>query len=143
MDDMLVFEPSVKKLKEDFEQMNALLEQNLKLNFKPPVYSRCKDGIPFLGKLIFANKIFLLREKYNLKKKKIKKIDYLVKKGKLTEQKAAERITAIMAYKTLCKKKTVKRSLRASAAKLPAPPYYIELFSCVKTQSATILVYPF
>lgn len=67
------------------------------LTLKPPIFSSIKNRLPFLGCLIHVDKIVLLREKQRLKKKKIKKIDYLVRTGKITQEKASERITAILA----------------------------------------------
>ena len=80
-----------------FDNVNDYVVKNLNLTLKPPIFGSIKNGLPFLGCLIHVDKIVLLREKQRLKKKKIKKIDYLVRTGKITQEKASERITAILA----------------------------------------------
>lgn len=97
MDDMLIFSPSMKQLVHIHAEIAKFLESRLLLVLKAPIFGRCDCGIPFLGKLITKKEIRPLSEKMRLKKKKIKKIDYLVRIGKLSEEKAAERINAILA----------------------------------------------
>lgn len=97
MDDMIIFADDVVQLHKIYDAVNNYVISRLNLQLKPPIYGSIKNGLPFLGCLIKAEKITLLREKRMLKKKKIKKIDYLVRTGKITQEKAAERITAIMA----------------------------------------------
>lgn len=97
MDDMLIISSSIEKLKDIYGMMELYLSENLRLELKTPVYGRCDCGIPFLGKLITKKSIKPLSEKKRLKRKKIKQIDYLVQKGDLNQQKAQERITAILA----------------------------------------------
>lgn len=97
MDDILIFCKDIIHLKCIHKKLTDYLLKNLELELKPPVFGRCEDGIPFLGKLITKTQIKPLSEKRRLKVKKIKKIDRLVQKGIISEQKGAERITAIMA----------------------------------------------
>lgn len=97
MDDMIIFDHSTEKLKACWKKINSFALENLSLELKPPVFGKCGDGLPFLGKLIKKDKIRPLKEKMRLKRRKIKKIDYLVKTGKITQEKAQERITAILA----------------------------------------------
>ena len=97
MDDMLIFSHSVEHLTQIHAQITEFVESRLLLTLKPPVFGRCDLGIPFLGKLITKKEIRALAEKVRLKKKKIKKIDFLVRHGKIDEAKAAERINAILA----------------------------------------------
>ena len=76
--------------------MEVYIQQNLNLEFKPPIIGKTYQGIPFLGKLITKENVKLLTEKRKLKEKKIKKIDYLVRIGKISQEKGAERIRAIL-----------------------------------------------
>ena len=97
MDDMIIFADTIEVLRKVFDDVNDYVEKKLNLMLKPPIYGSIKNGLPFLGSLIHSDKIVLLREKQRLKKKKIKKIDYLVRTGRITQEKASERITAILA----------------------------------------------
>ena len=97
MDDMLIFSPSLKELKNIYRATDDFVREKLNLALKTPVFGRADCGIPFLGKLITKTQIKPLSEKMRGKRKKIKRIDFLVKSGKISEEKAAERITAILA----------------------------------------------
>lgn len=97
MDDMLIFSKSLKQFTLIFKEIEKYISSNLNLSLKPPVYGRSVLGIPFLGKLVKYKEIRPLAQKIKLKKKKIKKIDYLVRTGQIEEEKGAERINAIMA----------------------------------------------
>lgn len=96
MDDMILLDSSKDKLLLIYKKMEAFICKNLKLNFKPLILGITYQGIPFLGKLITKDSVRLLTEKRKLKQKKIKHIDYLVKKGKISEEKGSERIRAIL-----------------------------------------------
>lgn len=97
MDDMILFGNSIENLKKKYMLINDYIIKFLDLSLKPPIYGSIKNGLPFLGCLIHADNLNLLKEKQKLKKKKIKKIDYLVRTGRITQEKASERITAILA----------------------------------------------
>ena len=96
MDDMILLDFSKEKLLKCYKQMEVFIQQNLNLEFKPPIIGKTYQGIPFLGKLITKENVKLLTEKRKLKEKKIKKIDYLVRIGKISQEKGAERIRAIL-----------------------------------------------
>ncbi|MBO6130568.1 MAG: group II intron reverse transcriptase domain-containing protein [Treponema sp.] len=96
MDDMLVFSKDFGHLKNLHKKLAVYFGKNLDLELKTPVFGRCTDGIPFLGKLISRSGIKPLSEKRRLKAKKIKRIDRLVQKGAISQEKAAERINAIL-----------------------------------------------
>ena len=81
MDDMLVFNKDYKHLKNVHKKLAAYFGERLELELKPPVFGRCEDGIPFLGKLITKAEIKALSEKRRLKAKKIKRIDRLAQSG--------------------------------------------------------------
>lgn len=97
MDDMLIFCRDFNHLKMIHKNLVNYFRNNLELELKPPVFGRCDCGIPFLGKLITKNQIRPLAEKRRLKRKKLKKIDKLVQKGIISEEKGSERINAILA----------------------------------------------
>ena len=97
MDDMLIFSPSIKELKQIYNRIQIFTKEKLDLQLKIPIFGRTQDGIPFLGKLVKRKSIRPLAEKMRLKKKKIKKIDYLVRHNKISQEKGAERINAIIA----------------------------------------------
>lgn len=96
MDDIILLDYSKTKLNEIFKVMETFVEEKLYLKFKPLIIGKSEQGIPFLGKLIKKDSVRLLTEKKKLKIKKIKKIDYLVKKNKITEEKGSERIRAVL-----------------------------------------------
>lgn len=96
MDDMVIFSKSFNQLKRIFHEIEEYTKKELKLSLKPPIFAHTEDGLPFLGKLISHSKIRPLAQKMRYKRKKIKRIDFLVRTGNLTEEKAAERIYAIM-----------------------------------------------
>lgn len=96
MDDMLIFSDNLGSLRGMYGIIKRYCDLLLNLELKKPIYGNCKTGIPFLGCLVYEDKIKLLQEKKILKYKKIRKIDRLVKKGEITEEKAIERITAIL-----------------------------------------------
>lgn len=96
MDDIIILSDSEKQLKFIYNEMKEYIKTFLNLEFKTPVFGLTERGIPFLGKRVLKEVTVLLVEKRKLKKRKIKKIDYLVRKGKISEEKGSERIRAIM-----------------------------------------------
>lgn len=98
MDDIIIFESNIMILKKLYEQIRTFLRYKLLLELKKPVYGKSSNGIPFLGKLIFYDRIKLLREKYKLKKKKINAIIKLERRGEISQTKASQRINAVKNY---------------------------------------------
>lgn len=79
MDDFLVIHPNKSYLKQIKEEMRVFLEQhlNLRLHPKKVIIQNVKDGIPFVGYLIFYDHILvrgktLLRMRQKLKLRRIK-----------------------------------------------------------------------
>ena len=70
MDDMIIFANDIVKLHKVYDDVNNYVSKQLNLQLKPPIYGSIKNSLPFLGCLIKAEKITLLREKRMLKKKK-------------------------------------------------------------------------
>lgn len=97
MDDMIIFGKSFQKLKHYFDIIKIYCKKNLALELKIPVLNYTKDGVPFLGYLIFPSCLQVLNKKMKYKMKKIKQIIYYEKKGYITKEKSADRITAVMA----------------------------------------------
>lgn len=61
MDDIIVFANYIQDLKIIYNKMSVFIKPMF-LQFKPPVFNRCKTGVPFLGYLIFSYKTHLLQK---------------------------------------------------------------------------------
>lgn len=98
MDDMLLF-GSKNELQQMLVLINEYIQNQCHLSLKKSVLSPNKNGIPFLGCMIFPSKITLLQKAKRRKRQKLRYIQHLFLLGTITELVAQSRITAVLAHK--------------------------------------------
>lgn len=98
MDDMVVFDSEKKFLTFVFEHSRIFLDDILKLEIKPKILDTTGKGVPFLGSLVKPSGIYLLRKSKDRFQAHAARIDAELKRGTISEDSAASRMTALAAH---------------------------------------------
>ncbi|MCF0242443.1 MAG: hypothetical protein HUK25_07380 [Treponema sp.] len=95
MDDFIVFADDIKKVKRFIEEITIFLKEKLFLELKPETVGLCSQGVPFLGCLVRPDSVHLLKKTRNRRMKKMKNLEHLVLIGKMSEEEAGQRCSAL------------------------------------------------
>lgn len=98
MDDMLLMENDIHRLKQDVEFIQDYSEKDLQLQLKQPIYQECKIGIPFLGYVV---KPYYLLLNGRSKKRFREKINYYSKsfeQGLICEREYQQHLLPLLAF---------------------------------------------
>jgi len=98
MDDMLLFDNDLNRLKYKVKQFTGYIKENLLLNFKTVNINKTSLGVPFLGYKLFPYTVKLNKKSKKRFKKKIRIYNNLLKKGKWSEKDYQRHITPLIAF---------------------------------------------
>ena len=101
MDDMVLFAKSMADLKADFSEVEKFCKENLCLSLKMPVFGKTKHGVPFLGWRITDKTVKVLSKTKRRMKEKLSEIEAEYERGRVSEEKACERVEAVFASRKL------------------------------------------
>ena len=97
MDDFILFSNSKNELNLFLEKINQFCVGKLKLELKPHILGRCKDGFSFLGYLINNYEIKLTQKSRRRKLIKLKRLNYNLEVGKMLEEEYVTRVKCMYA----------------------------------------------
>lgn len=115
MDDFVLWAASKSELTVMHEAIIQFVKINLDLTLKPAVINTTYIGVPFLGYRASSSGIFLLQKTRRRIKRNIMQIDRLYRFMQISEQKAAERVTSVLAAKKIAVSNTCSNLLSYSA----------------------------
>ena len=101
MDDIVIFEDSLLRLKQIFKSVEVFCSEKLLLSLKMPVFGKCRNGVPFLGWKLSSKGIRILKKTQRRMKQKLFLIDAELANGKISLEKACERTKSIYAARRL------------------------------------------
>ena len=101
MDDIVIFEDSLLRLKQIFKSVEVFCSEKLLLSLKMPVFGKCRNGVPFLGWKLSLKGIRILKKTQRRMKQKLFLIDAELANGKISLEKACERTKSIYAARRL------------------------------------------
>lgn len=97
MDDFILFSNSKAELKAYLDKLQKFCEEKLKLELKPFILGRTKDGFSFLGYLVTIYRIKLTQKSNHRKLIKLKRLNYNLETGKILEEEYVTRVKCIYA----------------------------------------------
>lgn len=97
MDDIVIFDDSLLRLKQIFKDVKVLCSEKLLLSLKMPVFGKCRNGVPFLGWKLSSKGIRILKKTQRRMKQKLFLIEAELSKGKISLEKACERAKSVYA----------------------------------------------
>ena len=103
MDDFILFSNSKEELLKMLSKIECFCHEKLLLNLKPFIFGKCKDGIGFLGYKISSKNVDLLQISKKRKKIKLKRINYELKNGFISQAKYVERAKCLFSVKIVTK----------------------------------------
>jgi retron-type reverse transcriptase len=98
MDDMVIFADSLVKVKYLTKQYSTYLTNSLKCEMKPPVINTLKYGLPFLGYVIYPNKIALAKRSRKRFRRKSKLLYHLLATNKIDQATFQRKILPLLAF---------------------------------------------
>lgn len=111
MDDIIIFENSLCRLKQIFYSVNIFCLNQLLVALKTPVFGRCNNGVPFLGWKLSSFDIKILGGTKRRMRRVLARIFFEQSMGKISAEKAQARIESVYAARRLrnCKKSKKNR----------------------------------
>lgn len=97
MDDIVIFDNSLLRLKQIFKDVSDFCSEKLVLSLKMPVFGKCRNGVPFLGWKLSSKGIRILKKTQRRMKQKLFLIEAELAKGKISLEKACERAKSVYA----------------------------------------------
>ena len=97
MDDIVIFDDSLLRLKQIFNDVSVFCLEKLVLSLKIPVFGKCRNGVPFLGWKLSSKGIRILKKTQRRMKQKLFLIEAELAKGKISLEKACERAKSVYA----------------------------------------------
>lgn len=116
MDDILIYNLDKDQLKLLRTSIISYATNHLRLEFKVAQINAISRGIPFLGMRIFLDKMRLSAVGTRRFKKRWKTLNELVATGRMSEQEAAKRLNAVMAFALHAKTVALRRKLMSYVA---------------------------
>jgi len=98
MDDMLLFENDISKLKKKVKLFTNFIKQNLKLDFKTVNLAKVKSGVPFLGYKLFPYTVKLNKNSKKRFENKIKQNNIYLQKQIWTQQEYQKHTMPLFAF---------------------------------------------
>ena len=95
MDDIVIFDDSLLRLKQIFKSVSVFCSEKLLLSLKMPVFGKCRNGVPFLGWKLSLKGIRILKKTQRRMKQKLFLIDAELANGKISLEKACERAKSV------------------------------------------------
>jgi RNA-directed DNA polymerase len=111
MDDMLFFVPDKDVATIVFRAASDFLSARLALELKMPVSGRVADGIPFLGFLVFPDRIRLLAANKRRFKRKAAALQHALDAGYVSENEAGARAKALVSVRSAAKCRALSNSI--------------------------------
>lgn len=97
MDDFLLFGNSEFDLNKKLLRIDAFCYEKLKLELKPFISGKCKNGVAFLGYLISSDFVKLTQKSRKRKAAKLKRMNYELISGYIDEEEYATRVKCMFA----------------------------------------------
>ena len=97
MDDIVIFDDSLLRLKQIFKDVEIFCSEKLVLSIKMPVFGKCRNGVPFLGWKLSSKDIQILKKTRLRMKQKLLLIETELSAGKISLEKACERAKSVYA----------------------------------------------
>ena len=97
MDDIVIFDDSLLRLKQIFNDVSVFCLEKLVLSLKIPVFGKCRNGVPFLGWKLSSKDIQILKKTRRRMKQKLLLIETELSAGKISLEKACERAKSVYA----------------------------------------------
>ena len=97
MDDIVIFDDSLLRLKQIFKDVEIFCSEKLVLSIKMPVFGKCRNGVPFLGWKLSSKGIRILKKTQRRMKQKLLVIKAEFSAGKISLEKACERAKSLYA----------------------------------------------
>lgn len=97
MDDIVIFDDSLLRLKQIFKDVEIFCSEKLVLSLKMPVFGKCRNGVPFLGWKLSSKGIRILKKTQRRMKQKLLVIETELSAGKISLEKACERAKSVYA----------------------------------------------
>ena len=97
MDDIVIFDDSLLRLKQIFKDVEIFCSEKLVLSIKMPVFGKCRNGVPFLGWKLYSKGIRILKKTQRRMKQKLLVIKAEFSAGKISLEKACERAKSVYA----------------------------------------------
>ena len=97
MDDIVIFDDSLLRLKQIFKDVEIFCSEKLVLSIKMPVFGKCRNGVPFLGWKLSSKGIRILKKTQRRMKQKLLVIKAEFSAGKISLEKACERAKSVYA----------------------------------------------
>lgn len=101
MDDVIIFENSLCRLKQIFKDMSGFCSERLLVALKTPVFGRCNNGVPFLGWKLSTFDIKILGGTKRRMRRVLARIFFEQIMGKITAEEARTRIECVYAARRL------------------------------------------
>lgn len=98
MDDVLLFANEQEKLLRLVEGYTHFVETTLSLKMHEPVVNRTKFGIPFLGYVVYSNRLRLSSRSLNRYRKKMQHLADGVREGRISEKEYVMRAECLVAF---------------------------------------------
>ncbi len=98
MDDFIIWENDLEKLRQLSNLVTNYLQQNLKLNLKTNIIGKTDKGLSFLGFKLFPNKILLARRSKLRFQFKINKLTEQYKRNEISQSDFAKCATALYSF---------------------------------------------
>lgn len=97
MDDIVIFDDSLLRLKQIFKDVEIFCSEKLVLSIKMSVFGKCRNGVPFLGWKLSSKGIRILKKTQRRMKQKLLVIKAEFSAGKISLEKACERAKSVYA----------------------------------------------
>lgn len=114
MDDVLVFDHSKEAVRKHVRKMRGYVENELRLQFKEPVFANVERGVSFLGYALYPNKILLNRRSKVRFRKKMKKYKTLYAEGNWGDEDYLVHLTPLLAFTRKAYTKGLRRRVCVS-----------------------------
>lgn len=98
MDDIVVFGNELLELKRIADNISHYISEHLLLSLHPPIINQCSMGLPFLGYVVYPDRLRLNQHSRHRFRKKVALFDRLLRYGVLTEEECRVRYTSMLAY---------------------------------------------
>ncbi|MBX7243578.1 MAG: RNA-directed DNA polymerase [Bacteroidia bacterium] len=98
MDDMILWGEDIALLKQKVKALQNYLETVLKCELKPVVMNKIEKGLPFLGYVIWKEKITLAKRSKTRFRQKLKRLDALLDAEKITQTEYQRKILPLLAF---------------------------------------------
>ncbi|WP_291529434.1 RNA-directed DNA polymerase [Bacteroides sp. UBA939] len=111
MDDMVLWHNDKSELLRISRELECYIASQLKMRLKPACVNTTEKGIPFLGYVLFPDKVRLNRNSKKRFKRKMKNYEAKLETGEWTERECARHIEPLVAFTRYAETLQLRRSL--------------------------------